>query len=134
MTSWWLPPATWNRTEPTGYRIIKLDAAGNYIDVEDFITGWLTPEGALGRPVDILIKEDGVAFFADDKADHGWFMRRCSNEELINPLNDMRAINLTSLTTMMTWSGAQRLQSSITPYGKRFLAFVSSQEKIRSIA
>ena len=37
-------------------------------DAEDFITGWLTPQGALGRPVDILIKDDGVMFISDDKA------------------------------------------------------------------
>jgi len=36
--------------------------------VEDFITGWLTPAGALGRPVDILIKDDGVIYISDDKA------------------------------------------------------------------
>lgn len=61
---------SWNRTEPTGYKVVryKLDAAGNFIDVEDFITGWLTPEGALGRPVDILIKDEGVIFISDDKA------------------------------------------------------------------
>jgi hypothetical protein len=47
-------------------------------------------------------------------------------EDLINQLNDMRVTNITSLKTMMTWSGAQRLQNSITPYGKRFIAFVSS--------
>ncbi len=46
----------------------KLDAAGNFLDVEDFITGWLTPAGALGRPVDILIKDEGVIFISDDKA------------------------------------------------------------------
>jgi glucose/arabinose dehydrogenase len=61
---------SWNRTEPTGYKVVryKLDAAGNFIDVEDFITGWLTPAGALGRPVDILITEEGVIFISDDKA------------------------------------------------------------------
>ena len=61
---------SWNRTEPTGYKVVryKLDAAGNFVDVEDFITGWLTPAGALGRPVDILIKDDGVIFISDDKA------------------------------------------------------------------
>ena len=59
-----------NRTVPTGYKVVryKLDPAGNYIDVEDFITGWLTPEGVLGRPVDILIKADGVMFISDDEA------------------------------------------------------------------
>jgi glucose/arabinose dehydrogenase len=61
---------SWNRTEPTGYKVVryKLDAAGNYIGVKDFITGWLTPEGALGRPVDLLIKDDGVIYISDDKA------------------------------------------------------------------
>jgi glucose/arabinose dehydrogenase len=61
---------SWNRTETTGYKVVryKLDTVGNYIDVEDFITGWLTPAGALGRPVDILIKDDGVMFISDDKA------------------------------------------------------------------
>ncbi len=61
---------SWNRTEPTGYKVVryKLDAAGNPMDAENFITGWLTPQGALGRPVDILIKDDGVIFISDDKA------------------------------------------------------------------
>ena len=44
------------------------DEGGNVLGAEDFITGWLTPQGALGRPVDILIKDDGVIFISDDKA------------------------------------------------------------------
>jgi len=61
---------SWNRTVPTGYKVVRcrLDAAGNYLGVEDFITGWLTPEGALGRPVDILIKDDGEIYISDDHA------------------------------------------------------------------
>ncbi|MFA5110193.1 MAG: PQQ-dependent sugar dehydrogenase [Desulfobaccales bacterium] len=61
---------SWNRTMPTGYKVVryKLDAAGNYLGAEDFITGWLTPEGALGRPVDILIKDNGEMYISDDKA------------------------------------------------------------------
>jgi glucose/arabinose dehydrogenase len=61
---------SWNRTDPTGYKVVRhrLDAAGNPVDAEDFITGWLTPAGALGRPVDILIRDDGVIFISDDKA------------------------------------------------------------------
>ena len=61
---------SWNRSEPTGYKVVryKLDAAGNFLDAQDFITGWLTPQGALGRPVDILIKDDGTIFISDDKA------------------------------------------------------------------
>lgn len=61
---------SWNRTEPTGYKVVRyrLDAAGNFIGVEDFITGWLTRAGALGRPVDILITPEGVIYISDDKA------------------------------------------------------------------
>jgi glucose/arabinose dehydrogenase len=61
---------SWNRTEPTGYKVVRyrLDEAGNPQDVEDFITGWLTPKGALGRPVDILITPERVIYISDDKA------------------------------------------------------------------
>ena len=61
---------SWNRTIPTGYKVVryKLDQAGNFVGVDDFITGWLTPQGALGRPVDILITDDGEIYISDDKA------------------------------------------------------------------
>jgi glucose/arabinose dehydrogenase len=62
---------SWNRTIPTGYKVVRyrLDSQGRYPGVEDFITGWLRPGGqALGRPVDILIRPDGVMFISDDKA------------------------------------------------------------------
>ena len=61
---------SWNRTEPTGYKIAryKLDANGKYIGVEDFITGWLNGSNALGRPVDIMIQPGGTIFISDDKA------------------------------------------------------------------
>lgn len=61
---------SWNRSEPTGYKIIryKLDEDGNLLGAEDFISGWLTPDGALGRPVDILISPDGILYISDDHA------------------------------------------------------------------
>ncbi len=70
---------SWNRTEPTGYKIVlyRLDRQGNFIDVdehgnpvmEDFITGWLTKDDlTLGRPVDIKILANGMIFVSDDKA------------------------------------------------------------------
>ncbi len=60
---------SWNRTEPTGYKIVryKLDAKGNVLGSEDFITGWLKDGQALGRPVDIMI-EPGKIYITDDKA------------------------------------------------------------------
>ena len=62
---------SWNRSEPTGYKIVRyrLDKDGNYLGEKDFITGWLTDDGAaLGRPVDILVNLNGTALISDDKA------------------------------------------------------------------
>ena len=80
---------SWNRTEPTGYKIVrfKLDAQGNpstgslqgpegpsgprtagQAYQEDFISGWLEGGRALGRPVDILVQPGGVMYISDDKA------------------------------------------------------------------
>ncbi|MEW6657536.1 MAG: hypothetical protein AB1424_02625 [Thermodesulfobacteriota bacterium] len=60
---------SWNRSVPTGYKVvrIKLDERGNYLGMEDFIPGWIIPSEALGQPVDILIKNDGVMYISDDK-------------------------------------------------------------------
>ncbi|MDP3697777.1 MAG: PQQ-dependent sugar dehydrogenase [Candidatus Taylorbacteria bacterium] len=66
---------SWNRTKPTGYKLVrmKLDAQGNYLGMEDFITGWYVPgsgkgpEGALGRPVDVKFY-NGALYVSDDKA------------------------------------------------------------------
>lgn len=62
---------SWNRSQPTGYKIVelKLDSAGGYVSSNDFITGWLdgnTKTG--GRPVDIKTGEGGVAYISDDGA------------------------------------------------------------------
>jgi hypothetical protein len=61
---------SWNRSTPTGYKIVRfrLDESGKYLGREDLVTGWLTGDGALGRPVDILIKPDRTIFISDDKA------------------------------------------------------------------
>ncbi|MEK7649409.1 MAG: PQQ-dependent sugar dehydrogenase [Patescibacteria group bacterium] len=61
---------SWNRTTPTGYKVVrvKLDAQGNFEGIEDFISGWLTPDGALGRPVGILIQPGGTMYISDDHA------------------------------------------------------------------
>lgn len=61
---------SWNRTEPTGYKIVRflLDSSGAYLGSEDFITGWLSDKGVLGRPVDLLFDNKGVLYISDDKA------------------------------------------------------------------
>lgn len=62
---------SWNRSVPTGYKIVILsfDDRGNHTGTRDFIAGWLTSDDrSLGRPVDIMVRPNGVAFISDDKA------------------------------------------------------------------
>lgn len=62
---------SWNRSVPAGYKVVRyrLDAQGNYLGEENFITGWLAERGtASGRPVDILTQPGGVIYISDDKA------------------------------------------------------------------
>lgn len=74
---------SWNRSVPTGYKIVrfKLDAHGKYEGVEDFVSGWLTADGALGRPVDILVQPGGTVYISDDKAGVIYKMSRISEVE-----------------------------------------------------
>lgn len=61
---------SWNRSTPTGYKVVrmKLDQQGKYEGTEDFITGWLSGDRALGRPVDLLFDSRGILYISDDKA------------------------------------------------------------------
>src|SRR3989338_3364280 len=54
---------SWNRREPTGYKIVRIINYDTEPTVEDFITGWI--DGKWGRPVDILF-HDGKMFISDD--------------------------------------------------------------------
>ena len=60
---------SWNRTKKSGYKVVfvQLDDKGNYINQEDFITGWLSNENAWGRPVSPLVMKDGTMLLSDDK-------------------------------------------------------------------
>ncbi len=63
---------SWNRSAPVGYKVVRyeFDESGEYTGrVFDFMTGFLTAAGeVLGRPVDILVKNDGSALITDDYA------------------------------------------------------------------
>ncbi len=64
---------SWNRTEPIGYKIVQFKTSDNNNTIEpeeDFIIGWLgkDKETSIGRPVDILIRDDKKIFISDDKA------------------------------------------------------------------
>ena len=57
---------SWNRREPTGYKVVSINFDEATPRVEDFIIGWLTEDGEKwGRPVDILFDEGGM-FISDD--------------------------------------------------------------------
>ena len=60
---------SWNRSVPAGYKVVrlKLDANGNILSHEDFITGWLRKSGSPdGRPVDIEQSPEGDLYLSDD--------------------------------------------------------------------
>ncbi len=72
---WWYDAViaehgSWNATSPTGYKLVRVkrNAKGEVEGTEDFITGWLTKNGAVGRPVDVLVQPGGTMFVTDDKA------------------------------------------------------------------
>jgi glucose/arabinose dehydrogenase len=79
---------SWNRTIPTGYKIVRLETGNYHADIDNFnrdhpkyrtnsydtkpinfITGWLEDSGeAWGRPVDVGFDNNGVMYITDDKA------------------------------------------------------------------
>ena len=61
---------SWNRKEPTGYKVVRLEVEGDQIVGEDdFISGWLKGDrSVLGRPVDLIFDSDGALYISDDKS------------------------------------------------------------------
>lgn len=61
---------SWNRKEPIGYRIMRVQLEGNQVtSYEPFAAGWLQEGKAWGRPVDVLLLPDGSMLVSDDHAD-----------------------------------------------------------------
>jgi len=64
---------SWNRTRKSGYRVVRvvLDAGGNVMRDEPFVSGWLSVdasgrEAVHGRPADVLVLPDGSLLISDD--------------------------------------------------------------------
>ena len=61
---------SWNRSEPTGYKIVrfKVDKNGKVSETDDFIIGWLSQnkKKIYGRPVDLKFSSDGALYVTDD--------------------------------------------------------------------
>ncbi len=60
---------SWNRSVPIGYRITLVQLQNNLpVSYEVFAEGWLQNGRAWGRPVDLLVLEDGPLLVSDDAA------------------------------------------------------------------
>lgn len=57
---------SWNRSVPTGYKVVSVRLDGPEPHVEDFATGWLVEGRAFARPVDLAVGPDGSLFLSDD--------------------------------------------------------------------
>ena len=66
---------SWNRAQRTGYKIVRVlikngKATGAY---QDFMTGFVAPDGAVwGRPVGIVMAQDGSLLVSDDGSGTVW--------------------------------------------------------------
>jgi glucose/arabinose dehydrogenase len=60
---------SWNRSKKIGYRISLVRLDGNdAVSYEPFAYGWLQGESYSGRPVDLIVKQDGSLLVSDDHA------------------------------------------------------------------
>jgi glucose/arabinose dehydrogenase len=66
---------SWNRSEPTGYKVVRVrfkdnqpDTAAGDLLVEDFATGWHSGGDVWGRPVDPMVAPDGSLLLTDDRS------------------------------------------------------------------
>jgi glucose/arabinose dehydrogenase len=60
---------SWNRNPKSGYRVMVVRInAGRAVTYETFAEGWLQGDEAWGRPVDVIVAQDGALLVSDDKA------------------------------------------------------------------
>lgn len=59
---------SWNRSSPVGYKVVRLHSEKNVFEENDFLTGFLSENGAFGRPVDIEFDKSGNLYVSDDKS------------------------------------------------------------------
>jgi glucose/arabinose dehydrogenase len=58
---------SWNRQPPTGYKVVRVSfKAGRPVQVSDFLTGFLSGDGYIGRPAGLAVARDGSLLVSDD--------------------------------------------------------------------
>lgn len=69
-SAYWAMRGSWNRQPASGYKIVRLkfNDAGQPTGFEDFVTGFLLPDGAthIGRVAGVAVAKDGSLLFSDD--------------------------------------------------------------------
>nr|WP_238179284.1 PQQ-dependent sugar dehydrogenase [Methylobacterium oxalidis] len=59
---------SWNKTQKIGGDVVvaKLGSDGRVVSLEPFLTGFLQDNRYVGRPVDVLVAQDGALLISDD--------------------------------------------------------------------
>jgi glucose/arabinose dehydrogenase len=66
---------SWNRSRPTGYKVVRLPLAGGRGDgsYQDFLTGFTLLDGSIwGRPVGVTVAGDGALLVSEDASGTIW--------------------------------------------------------------
>lgn len=66
---------SWNKAARAGYEVIRipLDQGKAHGEYEDFLTGFVTPDGNVwGRPVGVAVAQDGALLVSDDGSNSIW--------------------------------------------------------------
>jgi glucose/arabinose dehydrogenase len=57
---------SWNRSQPVGYKVVRLKREGDQIIKEETLFDFLEGDTSQGRPVDLVFSPDGKLFISDD--------------------------------------------------------------------
>ncbi|MBB5295114.1 sorbosone dehydrogenase family protein [Deinococcus metallilatus] len=61
---------SWNRSTKSGYKVVTVNPETG--QVADFLTGFLSGQRTLGRPVDLVVAQDGALLLTDDDTGRIW--------------------------------------------------------------
>jgi len=64
---------SWNRSMPTGAKVVRVRVGSGPPTSEDFVTGWQLADGSRwGRPVGVVVAADGALLVSDDDGGRIW--------------------------------------------------------------